>query len=80
MAISESPRLFHDANLKSCSVYRALADLKESYDAFLNIIMLCIWCRDGHFCQFLISIIDRFQKLLIKYAGGGACVGGGAWL
>ncbi len=33
--------------------------------------------RDGHFWQFLISIIDRFQKLLIECSGGGACVGAG---
>ncbi len=34
--------------------------------------------RDGHFCQFLISIIDRFQKLLIEYSGGrGMCEGQG---
>ncbi len=31
---------------------------------------------DGHFWQFLISIIDRFQKSLIEYSGGRACAGG----
>ncbi len=25
--------------------------------------------RDGHFWQFLISIIDRFQKRFIEYSG-----------
>ncbi len=30
--------------------------------------------RDGHFWQFLISIIDRFKKRLIEYSGGqGMC-------
>ncbi len=32
-----------------------------------------VWARDGHFCQFLISIIYRFQKRLIEYSGAGAC-------
>ncbi len=31
--------------------------------------------RDGHFWQFLNSIINRFQKRLIEYSGGVACVG-----
>ncbi len=31
--------------------------------------MLRAWTRDGHFWQFLISIIDRFQKRLIEYSG-----------
>ncbi len=35
---------------------------------------MCVMARDGHFCQFLISISDRFQKRLIVYSGGGGGV------
>ncbi len=44
--------------------------LKRSGECVQNtknaLFMHCIAVRDGHFWQFLISIIDRFKKRLIE--------------
>ncbi len=46
---------------------------KKETQHFYNLLKT----RDGHFCQFLISIIDRFQKRLIEYSGAGRARGSG---
>ncbi len=46
--------------------------LSWSTTFYFKLIFQYLMTRDRHFWQFLISIIDRFQKWLIEYSVGGA--------